>query len=134
MFLGITKVWLMHLWEVLFARTDPNVLLIKRDELVWKCQHRGKFTLKCLKDRENNLFFLSACCAVFFILGKNPAESHLMIENTKYSVMIICCFYLPTTCYTVLLYIILRTLPDFVYHQLYFYKYQSFPNFVANVF
>ena len=79
-------------------------------------------------------FFLSTCCDAFFILGKNPAESQLMIESPKYSVMIICCCYLPSICYIVLLYIILRTLPEFVYNQPHFYKYQSFLNFVANVF
>ena len=37
--------------KVLIARADPNVLLNKRDELVSKCRHRNKFTLKCFKDR-----------------------------------------------------------------------------------
>ena len=37
--------------KLLIARADPNVLLNKRDELVSKCRHRNKFTLKCFKDR-----------------------------------------------------------------------------------
>ena len=40
------------MWEKLFtARTDLNILLNKRDELVAKFWHRKKFTLKCFKDR-----------------------------------------------------------------------------------
>ena len=37
--------------RLLNARADPNVLLNKPDELVSKCRHRNKFTLKCFKDR-----------------------------------------------------------------------------------
>ena len=37
--------------KLLIARADPNVLLNKLDELVLKCRHRNKFTLKCFKDR-----------------------------------------------------------------------------------
>ena len=37
--------------RLLISRADPNVLLNKRDELVSKCRHRNKFTLKCFKDR-----------------------------------------------------------------------------------
>ena len=37
--------------KLLIARGDPYVLLNKRDELVSKCRHRNKFTLKCFKDR-----------------------------------------------------------------------------------
>ena len=33
------------------TRANPNVLLNKRDELVSKCWHRNKFTLKFFKDR-----------------------------------------------------------------------------------
>ena len=33
------------------SRADPHVLVNKHDELVSKCQHRNKFTLKCFKDR-----------------------------------------------------------------------------------
>ena len=40
------------------ARADPNVLLNKRDELNSKCRHRNKFTLKCFKDKSDNLYFL----------------------------------------------------------------------------
>ena len=37
--------------KLLTARVDPNILFNKRTELVSKCQHRNKFTLKCFKDR-----------------------------------------------------------------------------------
>ena len=37
--------------KLLISRADPNILLNKRDELVSKCRHRNKFTLKCFKDR-----------------------------------------------------------------------------------
>ena len=37
--------------KLLISRADPNVLLNKRDELVLKCRHRNKFTLKYYKDR-----------------------------------------------------------------------------------
>ena len=37
--------------KLLISRADPDVLLNKRDELVSKCRHRNKFTLKCFKDR-----------------------------------------------------------------------------------
>ena len=37
--------------KLLISRADPNVLLNKRDELVSKCRHRNKFTLKSLKGR-----------------------------------------------------------------------------------
>ena len=37
--------------KLLIARADPNVLLNKRDELVSKCRHRNKFTLRCFRDR-----------------------------------------------------------------------------------
>ena len=37
--------------KLLIARGDPYVSLNKRDELVSKCCHRNKFTLKYFKDR-----------------------------------------------------------------------------------
>ena len=37
--------------KLLIARVDPNILLNKTDELVSKCWHRNKFTLKCFRDR-----------------------------------------------------------------------------------
>ena len=37
--------------KVLIARVYPNVLLNKRDELVFKCRYKYKFTLKYFKDR-----------------------------------------------------------------------------------
>ena len=37
--------------KLLIARVDPNVLLNKRDELMSKCRHTNKLTLKCFKDR-----------------------------------------------------------------------------------
>ena len=37
--------------KLLISIEDPNVFLDKRDELVSKCRHRNKFTLKCFKDR-----------------------------------------------------------------------------------
>ena len=37
--------------KLLMSRADPNVLLNKRDELVSKCRHGNRFTLKCFKDR-----------------------------------------------------------------------------------
>ena len=37
--------------KLLISRADPNALLNKRDELVSKCPHRNKFTLKCFKDK-----------------------------------------------------------------------------------
>ena len=43
--------------KLLISRADPNVLLNKRDELVSKCRHRNKFTLKCFKDRYDNLYY-----------------------------------------------------------------------------
>ena len=44
--------------KLLIARADPNVLLHKRDELVSKCQHLLKFTLKCFKDK---IFYTVRC-------------------------------------------------------------------------
>ena len=44
--------------KLLISRADPNVLLNKRDELVSKCRHRNKFTLKCFKDRYGNLVYV----------------------------------------------------------------------------
>ena len=44
--------------KLLIARADPNVLFIKRNELVSKCCHRNKFTLKCFKDRQDNPYYL----------------------------------------------------------------------------
>ena len=37
--------------KLLIARVDPNVLLNKHNELVSKCQHRNKLTLRGFKDR-----------------------------------------------------------------------------------
>ena len=37
--------------KLLIPTANPNVLLNKRDELVSKCRHGNKFTLKCFKDR-----------------------------------------------------------------------------------
>ena len=37
--------------KLLIARGDPYVSLKKRDELVSKCCHRNKFTLKYFKDK-----------------------------------------------------------------------------------
>ena len=37
--------------KLLISRADPNILLNKRDELVSKCRHTNKSTLKCLKGR-----------------------------------------------------------------------------------
>ena len=36
--------------KLLISRANP-VLLHKRNELVSKCPHRNKFTLKCFKDK-----------------------------------------------------------------------------------
>ena len=48
---GSRKCDLCNCEKLLISRADPNVLLNKRDELVSKCRHRNKFTLKCFKDR-----------------------------------------------------------------------------------
>ena len=37
--------------KLLIARANSVSLLNKRDELVSKCCHRNKFTLKCFKNR-----------------------------------------------------------------------------------
>ena len=37
--------------KLLIGIADPDVLLNKRDELVSKCRHRNKFTLKGFKNR-----------------------------------------------------------------------------------
>ena len=37
--------------KLLIARANPNVLLNKHDDLVSKCRHRNKFTLKSFEDR-----------------------------------------------------------------------------------
>ena len=37
--------------RLFIRRAVPNFFLNKRDELVSKCRHRDKFTLKCCKDR-----------------------------------------------------------------------------------
>ena len=48
---GFRKCDLCIYEKLLISRADPNVLLNKRDELVPKCRHKNKFTLKCFKDR-----------------------------------------------------------------------------------
>ena len=48
---GSRKCHLCICEKLLISIADPNVLLNKRDELVSKCRHRNKFTLKCFKDR-----------------------------------------------------------------------------------
>ena len=76
----------------LITRGHPNVLLNKRDELVSKCCHRNKFTLKCFQDRQENLHVLVyVIIFVFFFLGINIVEHHLMIGDMKHSVMVIRC-------------------------------------------
>ena len=37
--------------KLMIARANSASLLNKRDELVSKCHHMNKFTLKCLKNR-----------------------------------------------------------------------------------
>ena len=49
---GLRKRDLCIYEKLLIARADPNVLLNnKRDELVSKCWHKNKFTLRCFRDR-----------------------------------------------------------------------------------
>ena len=48
---GFRKCDLCYCEKLLIARADPNVFLNKRDELVSKCRHRNKLTLKCFKGR-----------------------------------------------------------------------------------
>ena len=48
---GSRKYHLSIFEKLLIARADPYFLLNKHDELVSKCRHRNKFTLKCFKDR-----------------------------------------------------------------------------------
>ena len=44
--------WKLCISEKLpFTRSDPNVLLNKRDELIPKCGYRNEISLKCFKDR-----------------------------------------------------------------------------------
>ena len=49
---GLRKRDLCIYEKLLIARADPNVVLNnKRDELVSKCWHKNKFTLRCFRDR-----------------------------------------------------------------------------------
>ena len=90
---GLQKCDLWICEKVFIARADPNVLLNELDELVSKCRHRNEFTLKCFKDRSDNLYcFVYVIIYLFVFLGINIAEHHLMIRDMKHSIMVICCW------------------------------------------
>ena len=78
--------------KVLIARANANVLLNKCGQLVSKCRHRNKFTLKYFKDRSDNLSY--SLCVIILI---SIIENQLMIEEMKHNVMVICCYSLPPT-------------------------------------
>ena len=45
------KIWFMFVWNIKIARANSASLLNKPGELVSKCRHMNKFTLKCFKNR-----------------------------------------------------------------------------------
>ena len=104
--------------RLLIARTDPNVLLNKRDELVLKCQYRIIFTWKCFKDRSHNLFIL--CMYVIMLVFHSRCKccrkrsddwSH-EIEFHGYLLLLITSY----IHHIALFHIILSTLSEIVYN------------------
>ena len=66
--------------KFLIARANSASLINKRDELVSKCCHMNKFTLKCFKNRQNvilMIFFVSLCS--FRCRYKKNIADHLVI-------------------------------------------------------
>ena len=79
--------------KLLIARANSATLLNKRDELVSKCRHMNKFTLKCFKNRQSVILMilLVTICSRRFRYKTNIVD-HLMIGNLmKHSVMVYCC-------------------------------------------
>ena len=66
--------------KLLIARANSASLLNRRDELVSKCCHMNKFTLKCFKNRQNVILMILfvSLCSFRFRYKKNIAD-HLMI-------------------------------------------------------
>ena len=66
--------------KLLIARADSESLLNKRDQLVSKCHHMNKFTLKCSKNWQNVILLILfiTICSFRFRYKTNIAD-HLMI-------------------------------------------------------
>ena len=66
--------------KLLIARANSASLLNKRDELVSKCRHMNKFTLKCFKNKQSVILMilLVTICSFRFRYKTNIVD-HLMI-------------------------------------------------------
>ena len=66
--------------KLLIPRGNSASFLNKRDELVSKCRHMNKFTLKCFKNRENViLLILFITISSFCFRYETDIVDHLMI-------------------------------------------------------
>ena len=66
--------------KLLIARANSATLLNNRDELVSKCRHMNKFTLKCFKNRKSViLMILLVTIYSFRFRYKTNIVDHLMI-------------------------------------------------------
>ena len=101
--------------QLLIARADSNVLLNKRDELVTKCRHRNKFTLKCFKDRYDNLYYL--VYVIMFVFLSKYKYRRIPSDDWRHEIQCLGYLLLLFTSYInhiTLSDIILSTLPEIV--------------------
>ena len=101
--------------KFLMSRADPNVLLNKRDELVSKCRHGNRFTLKCFKDRKDNLYYSVYVILLVFLSRykycRKPSDDRR--HETQYHgyLLLLITSYIH---HIALFHIILTTLPEIV--------------------
>ena len=65
--------------KLMIARASSASLLNKRDELVSKCRHMNKFTLKCFKNRQNIILMILFVNICSFRFRYKTNVDHLMI-------------------------------------------------------
>ena len=75
---GTRKCDLCLFEKLLIARANSTCLSNKRDELISKCHHMNKFTLKCFKNRQNVILVILNACSFRFRYKANVVD-HMMI-------------------------------------------------------
>ena len=93
---GTRKCELCLCEKLLIARANSASLFNKRDELVSKCRHLNKFTLKFFKNRQNVILLILfiTICSFRFRYITNIVDRLMIGYSSRNSVMVYCC-YLP---------------------------------------
>ena len=95
--------------KLLISRADPDVLLIS------KCRHRNEFTLKCFKDRYDNLYYSVYLVILVFLSRykycRKPSDDWRHETQCYGYLLLLITSYVQ---HIALFYIMLSTLPEIV--------------------